>query len=364
LDPIKVVEGGATRYTLYDGQTPLLDFNGSGTVTARYLSDPRAIDAMLARETSGGTVAWYLTDRLGTVRDIVNNSGTVIDHIDYTAYGIATETSSSNGDRFKYAGMELDAVTGLDYDRARWYDPNSGRFLAQDPISFGGGDSNLYRYVGNVPTNLTDPSGLAPPPQQPGTPAPAFTPTIVSPPGWHPPMALPTVLYVYDGKDPGNPKDPFLANGASFTGAVQGRGGDLLDMSGCSNFNDFISMINYIDTYTKQRGTPYDWIVFLDHGNKVVGQSFGNYNLGTESTTPWLLQGPLGKLGQSTSNGFQFWGCLAASSPTTPLFAALTGKPVRANWKESVSLTWGPYWAGGPFKWFYPPNWIPSPVTR
>ena len=40
------------------------------------------------------------------------------------------------------------------------YDPTVGRWLSQDPIGFKGGDPNLYRYVGNSPTNATDPSGL------------------------------------------------------------------------------------------------------------------------------------------------------------------------------------------------------------
>ena len=56
-----------TRRTVYDGQTPLLDFNGSGQQTARYLSIPGAIDELLARQTASG-VAWYLDDRLGSVR--------------------------------------------------------------------------------------------------------------------------------------------------------------------------------------------------------------------------------------------------------------------------------------------------------
>jgi RHS repeat-associated protein len=165
---IEVVEGGATRYTLYDGQTPLLDFNGSGTVTARYLSIPGAIDELLARQTSAG-VAWYLTDREGSVNDIINNSGTVIDHVDYSAYGtVLDESSLSNGDRFKYAGMEYDAVISLYYDRARYYDPAGGRFVAQDPMAFGAGDSNVYRYVGNDVLNALDTNGYFQSPAAPG----------------------------------------------------------------------------------------------------------------------------------------------------------------------------------------------------
>jgi RHS repeat-associated protein len=158
---IQVVEGGVTRATLYDGQTPLLDFNGSGSVTARYMSVPNAIDEILSRETSGGVVAWYITDRLGTVRDLINNSGSVIDHVDYTVFGrVSNESSPSNGDRFKFAGMELDAVTGLDYDRARWFDSVGGKFIGRDPIGFGGGDANDFRYVKNNVINDQDTRGL------------------------------------------------------------------------------------------------------------------------------------------------------------------------------------------------------------
>lgn len=42
------------------------------------------------------------------------------------------------------------------------YNPTIGRWTAEDPIAFAGGDANLDRYVGNSPTNAIDPSGLAP----------------------------------------------------------------------------------------------------------------------------------------------------------------------------------------------------------
>jgi RHS repeat-associated protein len=52
-----------------------------------------------------------------------------------------------------------DSETGLYYYRARYYDPGTGRFVSQDPISFAGRDANLYRYVGNAPTTKKDPTG-------------------------------------------------------------------------------------------------------------------------------------------------------------------------------------------------------------
>jgi RHS repeat-associated protein len=63
---------------------------------------------------------------------------------------------------YAYTGREWDSETQLQYNRNRWYNPNLGRWLSQDPIGFRAGDPNLYRYVGNNTVNSTDPSGLQP----------------------------------------------------------------------------------------------------------------------------------------------------------------------------------------------------------
>ena len=167
---IGIQEAGSRTWTVYNGTSPdalpYADFNGSGTLLTRYVSGPgmvngAVVDELLARTSSGGTTAWYLTDKLDSVRDIVSSSGTELDHIVYDSFGnILTETNASNGDRFKFAGMEYDATTGQYYDQARYYSAITGRFVALDPTGFGAGDVNLYRYVANGPLNATDPTGL------------------------------------------------------------------------------------------------------------------------------------------------------------------------------------------------------------
>jgi len=156
---------GTQRWTVYNGSSTdanaYADYNGSGGLTMRYL-DGLAVDQLLARTDPSANTAWYITDQLGSVEDVVNSSGTVIDHILYDNFGnITSESSPSSGDRFKFAGMEYDATTGLYYDRARYYDPNTGRFVTQDPEGFAAGDTNLYRFVHDEPTNRIDPTGLS-----------------------------------------------------------------------------------------------------------------------------------------------------------------------------------------------------------
>ena len=48
------------------------------------------------------------------------------------------------------------------YYRARYYDPQSGRFVTEDPSRFYSDDTNFYRYTWNSPTGVTDPSGQIP----------------------------------------------------------------------------------------------------------------------------------------------------------------------------------------------------------
>jgi len=112
---------------------------------------------------SKGEVRWALTDNLGTVRDVVEyddatDTTSVAEHFTYEAFGAVTSGDASVI-RHTYTAQAFDADTGLFYYDKRWYRPETGRFLTPDPIE--DDPSNDYRYVGNSPTNATDPSGLA-----------------------------------------------------------------------------------------------------------------------------------------------------------------------------------------------------------
>ncbi len=105
----------------------------------------------------------FLSSAGAAVRDVLDNSGNVKDAITYDGWGniLSGETNPAYRGNYAWTGRMLDVETGLQYNRARWYDPTTGRWQTQDPLGFGAGDSNLYRYVNNKPTITADPSGLS-----------------------------------------------------------------------------------------------------------------------------------------------------------------------------------------------------------
>jgi RHS repeat-associated protein len=144
----KTVNGAATTFQ-YDGVDILRDS------TATYLHGP-GIDDVLSRTITSGN-EYFLKDHLGSTIALTDPSGSLSTQYTYSAYGKATKTGSSTN-YFTYTGREDDG-TGLYFYRARYYSPDLKRFVAEDPIGFGGGQSNLYGYVGGNPISFTDPSG-------------------------------------------------------------------------------------------------------------------------------------------------------------------------------------------------------------
>jgi RHS repeat-associated protein len=152
-----------------DGQITLqFEKAGGGSLTRtdlahRYLWGP-AVDELLADEDINSltnaalnSVLWPLTDHLGTVRDWIDSSANVLDHVEYDSYGKRLDTTVTVDAAFGWTGRYRDPLTGLQYNNARWYDPTVGRWLSEDFIWDG---ANKYSYVGNAPTIHVDPSGL------------------------------------------------------------------------------------------------------------------------------------------------------------------------------------------------------------
>jgi RHS repeat-associated protein len=141
----------------YDGDNLIEETNSSGAVVARY-ADGTNVDEPLA-ELRSGTTSYYEADGLGSVTSLSNAAGALANTYTYDSFGNLVASTGTLANSFRYTGREFDSETNLYYYRARYYDSAAGRFLSEDPIGFGGGDVNLYAYVGGMATSRVDPSG-------------------------------------------------------------------------------------------------------------------------------------------------------------------------------------------------------------
>jgi RHS repeat-associated protein len=151
----KNVSGTVTRY-VYDGQNVLAEYAADGSVTARYMHGPE-IDELLA-VAHGSTLSLVDADATGSVRRIVTGASVSASY-DYDSFGRIVAQTGSALSSYYFQGREFDQESGLYYYRARYYDPQVGRFITEDPIGFSG-STNFYQFVGNNPVNALDPLGL------------------------------------------------------------------------------------------------------------------------------------------------------------------------------------------------------------
>lgn len=146
--------GGMTTSFLYDGQDVVRDaISGGGIVD--YLNGV-GIDQKL-RQTGAGGNLYLVQDHLGSTNALTNVSGGMVERAQYEAFGFYAGSALT---RYDFTGRERDPATGLLYYRARWYDPQQGRFVLEDPIGLTSGEVNLYAYVSSDPISFNDPSGL------------------------------------------------------------------------------------------------------------------------------------------------------------------------------------------------------------
>jgi RHS repeat-associated protein len=96
---------------------------------------------------------------LGSIREVLDNSGTVAARYDYDPYGRTTKVSGSIDSDFLYTGHYNHVQSGLALAPFRQYSTELGRWLSRDPIGERGG-ANLYGYALNDPIRFSDPLGL------------------------------------------------------------------------------------------------------------------------------------------------------------------------------------------------------------
>jgi RHS repeat-associated protein len=134
----------------------------------QYVWSPVYVDALVERENGSGRL-YSDQDANWNTTALVNTTGTVVERYTYDPYGKVNVLDNNwNGqdptlyaERYLFQGGRYDTTTGLYNYRNRDQSPTLGRWLRNDPLGFGGGDTNLYRYVNNGPTHSADPSGLS-----------------------------------------------------------------------------------------------------------------------------------------------------------------------------------------------------------
>jgi len=145
---------GDKRY-VYDGLDLIADLNKFDQVVASYTNGLGIDDPLIMRW--NGDDYFYHKDHLGSVTMITDDEGEddpPAKKYQYDAYGnIRGMTGSLTYNTLTYTARERHVASGLYYYRARFYDPQLGRFITPDPIGHLGG-MNLYAYVGNTQSGL------------------------------------------------------------------------------------------------------------------------------------------------------------------------------------------------------------------
>jgi len=128
------------------------------SIKKTYIYEPENFRPV-AQVVDGKTYHYHL-DHLGTPRELTDDSGKVVWKVRYKTYGnVAVKEVEEIENNLRFQGQYFDEETGLHYNRFRYYNPNTGQFITQDPIGLLGGVNN-YQYAPN-PVGWVDPFGLS-----------------------------------------------------------------------------------------------------------------------------------------------------------------------------------------------------------
>jgi RHS repeat-associated protein len=157
-------KGKVTRW-VWDGNKPLHEWTelevGTGqqaadeVLTWLFEDDSFAPLAKLQRQERHS----ILSDHLGTPVQMHDAHGQCVWAAELDSYGRVRRQEGEADCPFRYQGQYEDAETGLYYNRFRYYDPEAGQYVSQDPIRLKSGQDNLYAYVPDINLYI-DPLGL------------------------------------------------------------------------------------------------------------------------------------------------------------------------------------------------------------
>jgi RHS repeat-associated protein len=178
----QTASGLTTRYLVDDlnptGYSQVVEETANGAASREYTYGLQRIDQDQIINNSW-TPGFYGYDGFGTVRQLTNLTGAVTDTFEYDAFGNSITHTGSTPNSYLYRGEQYDSDLGLYYLRARYYNPQSGRFLGRDPEDNRAADPatlHKYIYAEGDPVDIFDPSGRRAEPVQPIEPEPGPEP--------------------------------------------------------------------------------------------------------------------------------------------------------------------------------------------
>jgi len=151
------LNGTAYNY-LGDGKHTYAKLDGNNNVIAYYI---HAGPLAYALDASNDMLVYHLDGR-GSVTEITDDGESVVQSYAYSPYGRVLSSSGTLTNEFQFIGGHgtMREESGLSQMGARFYDPDAGRFITEDPIGLAAG-ANVYAYVSGDPVNQIDPSGLS-----------------------------------------------------------------------------------------------------------------------------------------------------------------------------------------------------------
>jgi RHS repeat-associated protein len=175
-----LTNGGTTASYVYNGDGVRIG-KTVDSLTTNYLQDLAAGLPVVMAETTGGntleyvygsdliaqvngsTPVYYHADGLGSTRAMTDGTGASTDQYTYDTFGTVRTHSGTSANAFTYTGEQVDPEASLVFLRARYYDPEIGRFSSKDMLAgldIGTQQKNRFLYAVNNPVTNSDPTGL------------------------------------------------------------------------------------------------------------------------------------------------------------------------------------------------------------